>query len=39
MEPWYAKAEDKMGVTHTNNIAGLPGNKTSRMEAGARKLG
>jgi choline dehydrogenase-like flavoprotein len=40
MDPWYAKAEDKMGVTRTNNIPGLPGNNNYKvMEAGARKLG
>src|SRR6201992_2263075 len=40
MEPWYAKAESKMGVTRTNNIPGLPGNNNFRvLEAGARKLG
>src|ERR1700726_1166456 len=40
MEPWYAKAEDKMGVTRTNGIPGLPGNNNFRvLEAGARKLG
>lgn len=40
LEPWYAKAEDKMGVTRTNNIPGLPGNNNFKvMEAGARKLG
>src|SRR6185312_416652 len=40
MEPWYAKAEDKMGVTRTNGIPGLPGNNNFKvMEAGARKLG
>lgn len=40
MEPWYAKAEDKMGVTRTNNIPGLPGNNNYRvLEAGAKKLG
>ena len=40
MEPWYAKAEDKMGVTRTNGIAGLPGNNNFKvMEAGAKKLG
>jgi len=39
MEPWYAKAEDKMGVTRTNGIPGLPGNNNFKvMEAGARKL-
>src|SRR5271168_2486443 len=40
MEPWYAKAEDKMGVTRTNNIPGLPGNNNFKvMEAGAKKVG
>ena len=40
MEPWYAKAEDKMGVTRTNGIPGLPGNNNFKvMEAGAKKLG
>lgn len=40
LEPYYAKAEDKMGVTRTNGIPGLPGNNNFRvMEAGARKLG
>ncbi|MDA0821363.1 MAG: GMC family oxidoreductase [Proteobacteria bacterium] len=40
LEPYYAKAEDKMGVTRTNGIPGLPGNNNFRvMEAGAKKLG
>src|ERR1700736_4198828 len=40
MEPWYAKAENKLGVTGTNGIPGLPGNNNFKvMEAGARKLG
>ena len=40
MEPWYARAENKMGVTRTNNIPGLPGNNNFKvMEAGAKKLG
>ena len=40
MEPWYAKAEFKMGVTRTNDIPGLPGNNNFKvLEAGARKLG
>ena len=40
LEPWYAKAEDKMGTTRTNGIPGLPGNNNFKvMEAGARKLG
>jgi choline dehydrogenase-like flavoprotein len=40
MEPWYAKAEDKMGVTRTNGIPGLPGNNNFKvLEAGAKRLG
>jgi choline dehydrogenase-like flavoprotein len=40
MEPWYAKAEDKMGVTRTNGIPGLPGNNNYKvLHAGAKKLG
>jgi len=40
MEPYYARAEDKMGVTRTNNIPGLPGNNNFKvMKAGADKLG
>ena len=40
MEPWYAKAEDRMGVTRTNGIEGLPGNNNYKvLEAGAKKLG
>jgi choline dehydrogenase-like flavoprotein len=40
MDPWYAKAEDRMGVTRTNGIPGLPGNNNFKvLEAGARKLG
>lgn len=40
MEPWYAKAENKMGVTRTNGIPGLPGNNNYRvLEAGAKKRG
>src|ERR1700748_3963627 len=40
MEPWYAKAEDKMGVTRTNGIPGLPGSNNFKVfEAGAKKLG
>jgi len=40
MEPWYAKAEDRMGVTRTNGIAGLPGNNNYQVLAkGAEKLG
>lgn len=40
LEPYYDKAEDKMGVTRTNGIPGLPGNNNYRvMEAGAKALG
>lgn len=40
LEPWYAKAEDKMGVTRTNGIPGLPGNNNFKvMYGGATKLG
>ncbi|HEX3351171.1 MAG TPA: GMC family oxidoreductase N-terminal domain-containing protein, partial [Acetobacteraceae bacterium] len=40
MEPWYARAEDKMGVTRTNGVPGLPGNNNFKvLDAGARKLG
>ncbi|MEQ1805409.1 MAG: GMC family oxidoreductase [Burkholderiaceae bacterium] len=40
MEPWYDRAENKMGVTRTNGIPGLPGNNNFKvMYAGAQKLG
>ncbi len=40
LEPWYSKAEDKMGVTRTHGIPGLPGNNNYKeMHAGAKKLG
>jgi choline dehydrogenase-like flavoprotein len=40
MEPWYAKAEFKMGTTGTNGIPRLPGNNNFKvLAAGARKLG
>lgn len=40
LEPYYAMAEDKMGVTRTNGIPGLPGNNNFKvMHAGAMKLG
>ena len=40
LEPYYEKAEDKMGVTRTNDIPGLPGNNNFKvMKAGADKLG
>ncbi len=40
LEPYYAKAENKMGVTRTNGIPGLPGNNNFKvLHAGANKLG
>jgi choline dehydrogenase-like flavoprotein len=40
LEPWYDKAEDKMGTTRTNGIPGLPGNNNFKvMKAGADALG
>jgi choline dehydrogenase-like flavoprotein len=40
LEPYYARAEDKMGVTRTNDIPGLPGNNNFKvLYAGATKLG
>jgi len=40
LEPYYAKAEDKMGVTRTNDIPGLPGNNNFKvLYDGAIKLG
>jgi choline dehydrogenase-like flavoprotein len=40
LEPYYAKAEDKMGVTRTNNIPGLPGNNNfTVMYWGATRIG
>jgi len=40
LEPYDARAEDKMGVTRTNGIPGLPGNNNFKvMYAGATKLG
>ncbi len=40
LEPYYEKAEDKMGVTRTNNIPPLPpSNNFKVFEAGARKVG
>lgn len=40
LEPYYARAEDKMGVTRTNGIPGLPGNNNFKvMYSGATKLG
>jgi choline dehydrogenase-like flavoprotein len=40
MDPWYTKAEFKMGTTRTNNIPGLPGNNNFKvLSAGAQKIG
>ena len=40
LAPYYDKAEDRMGVTRTNGIPGLPGNNNFKvLEAGAKKLG
>jgi choline dehydrogenase-like flavoprotein len=40
LEPYYNKAEDKMGVTRTHGIPGLPGNNNFKvMYAGASRLG
>ena len=40
MEPYYAKAEDKMGVTGTNDIPRLPGNNNFKvLAAGAKRVG
>jgi choline dehydrogenase-like flavoprotein len=40
LEPYYARAEYKMGVTRTNGIPGLPGNNNFKvLHAGATKLG
>lgn len=40
MEPFYARAEDKMGVTGTHDIPRLPGNNNFKvMAAGAKRLG
>jgi len=40
LEPYYDKAENKLGVTRTNGIPGLPGNNNFKvMKAGADKLG
>ena len=40
LEPYYTKAEDKMGVTRTNGIPGLPGNNNFKvLQAGATAIG
>lgn len=40
LAPYYARAEQKMGVTRTNELPGLPGNNNFKiLAAGAKKLG
>ncbi len=40
LEPYYANAENKMGVTRTNGIPGLPGNNNFKvMYNGATRVG
>ena len=40
LEPYYTRAEDKMGVTRTHDIPGLPGNNNFKvMYNGATQLG
>ena len=40
LEPYYIRAEDKMGVTGTNGIPRLPGNNNYKvLAAGAKRLG
>jgi choline dehydrogenase-like flavoprotein len=40
LAPYYAHAEDKMGVTNTNDIPPLPGSNNFKvLEAGAKRLG
>lgn len=40
LEPYYEKAEAKMGVTRTGDLPGLPGNNNFKvLKAGADKLG
>jgi choline dehydrogenase-like flavoprotein len=40
LEPFYARAEDKLGVTGTSEIPRLPGNNNFKvMAAGAKRLG
>ncbi len=40
MDPWYTKAEDKLGVTRTGGREGLPGNNNYLVfEKGAKALG
>lgn len=40
LEPYYARAEGKMGVTRTHGIPGLPGNNNFKvLYTGAKRLG
>ncbi|MDR5815019.1 MULTISPECIES: GMC family oxidoreductase [unclassified Caballeronia] len=40
LDPYYSRAEKKMGVTRTNGLPGLPGNNNFKvMSAGAMKVG
>ena len=40
LEPYYTRAEDKLGVTRTHDIPGLPGNNNFKiMYNGATKIG
>jgi choline dehydrogenase-like flavoprotein len=40
LDPWYDRAEKKMGVTRTNGLPGLPGNNNFKvMYNGATKVG
>ena len=40
LDPYYDRAEKKLGVTRTNGLPGLPGNNNFKvMAAGAAKLG
>tara|TARA_R110002049_G_C9176712_1_gene562827 strand:+ start:16435 stop:18006 length:1572 start_codon:yes stop_codon:yes gene_type:complete len=40
LEPYYEKAENKLGVTRTGGRAGLPGNNNYKVfEAGAKAIG
>jgi len=40
LEPYYTRAEDKLGVTRTNGIPGLPGNNNFKVfYNGATKVG
>jgi choline dehydrogenase-like flavoprotein len=40
MEPYYDKAEDRLGTTRTHGIPGLPGNNNFKvLEAGAKRVG